>query len=124
MKSDALLSHKDRIVAIARLQKLLTLPLAGLVVSYFIAALIPPLIVASIVGVVVFLAKMIQFMRLVGIAGVWLAACCVFLFLPLLQLVVLVVANYRASEILRAAGLRVGAFGVSDDELTRFELET
>ena len=117
------LSHKERIALIARLQKLLTFLMGGLLVVSFIGALVPPLLVAMVIGVLLFLAKMIRFMRLVGIRGVWLSVCCILLFLPLLQLVVLVVTNYRASEILRAAGLRVRALGVSDDDLSRFEFE-
>jgi hypothetical protein len=115
------MSHIERVVRIAQLQKLLTFLLGGLLVSYFAIAIAPPLAVAMVLGIVLFLTKMTQFMRLVGIRGAWLGVCIVLLFLPLIQFVVLVVANYRATEILRAAGLNVGTFGVRDDDLARFE---
>lgn len=117
------MSHKERIVSLAESQKLLAYLLIGLIVAYVGVAAVPPLFPVVIVGVILFYSRLIQFMRLVGIQKTWFVLCCIGLFVPLLQFLILAVINYRASEIVRAAGLRVGAFGVTEDELVRFKCE-
>ena len=116
-------AHFARIKAIAKHQNHLTGLFIALLIGHFLAFGIPVLSVLLLAAAVYLCVVLVRLMRAMCVTPTWMVLAIVGLFVPLVQLMVLVIVNYKACEILRLAGLKVGLVGVSDEEMARFEQE-
>lgn len=113
-------SHAERIKAIGTLQRKLTVVVIGLVVLHFLGAI--SLYLAGLVWLGAVYAMFITYRLLasIGASKPWTWAAIIGLCIPVVNVIVLVIINYQASEILRAAGLRVGLIGVDEESLNNY----
>ena len=109
--------HRTRVETIVRSQRHAAPVIVAMLVTYCLVWCAPFLIVVNTVLVAVMLRRLIRLMAVLDKSRTWRVSASICLFIPFAQLIVVAVANHQASEVLRAAGLRVGTFGVSDDEL-------
>lgn len=114
-------SHAERIKAIGTLQRKLTVVVIGLVVLHFLGAI--SLYLAGLVWLGAVYAMFITFRLLasIGTSKSWRWAAIIGLCIPIVNVLVLVIINHRACEILRAAGLRVGLVGVDEEQLSSYD---
>ena len=113
-------SHANRIKTIGANQRNLTVVVIGLIALHFLVALSAYLGALLLLGVIVAAVLLFRLMSSMGVGATakWLTMLC--LFIPLVNIIAVVVVNHKACEILRAAGLRVGFIGVSEEDLKNY----
>jgi hypothetical protein len=109
-----------RIKAIGLHQRNLTLVVIGLFLLQFLTAVSLYFVVLQFAGAVyavIIVARLLTAFRTTQLRKALTLAG---MFVPIANLIILVVLNYQACEILRAAGLRVGYIGVTEEDLNRY----
>jgi hypothetical protein len=113
-------SHVQRIKQIGLQQRNLTAVVIGLVFLHLIPAFSLYLIALEFAGAIYAMIITSRLLDSMGTTPAGKYLTLVSLVIPIVNLVVIVVLNYKACEILRAAGLRVGLVGVEEHELNNY----
>jgi hypothetical protein len=113
-------SHAERIKAIGMLQRKLTIIVIGLVVLHFLSAISLYLVGLMWLGAVYAMIVAYRLLLQIGTTMAWTWTAIIALCVPVANVIVLVIINHRACEILRAAGLRVGLIGVDEEQLSSY----
>jgi hypothetical protein len=113
-------SHVLRIKQIGLQQRNLTAVVIGLVFLHVIAAFSLYLIALEFAGAIYAMIIASRLLDSMGTTPARKYVTLVSLVIPIVNLVVIVVLNYKACEILRAAGLRVGLIGVDEHDLNDY----
>lgn len=116
-------THAERVKRVAERQRNLTVLLLVLLAISVISCGFRPLALLLVAGTIYLWVVFYRLMVAMGTKPAWIVAAMVGLFIPLVQLMVIIIVDYQAREILRAAGLKVGFTGVREEDLARFEQE-
>ncbi|MCG8403658.1 MAG: hypothetical protein MI923_00535 [Phycisphaerales bacterium] len=117
------LSHVERVKAVAEQQrnlKIIVMVLfGGIVLLLGIPMMVIPLLGVGIYSFVVLYRLLVA----METKPIWIMASLLGVLVPLVQVLVFITINYKACEILRAAGLKIAFTGVHEDDLERFAQE-